>query len=264
MACVVLAVRPEPTTTGKQTAIEKSYEVLDNPRWYENDPFLVQEPIDGKLPAGPLRFTTTAIEGREWSCMRAVLDEYARNPAIADRLTKYAEHHNRKVAIEAVAALVRGRDWTLERATQFAAQHSWKPEETDKLVRSARTPLEAACEVLDNPRWYENDPMFSSPEPTDDSRREAYQTWKVKAIRQREFDSIMVILNEYGRDASLGERVRMYAEHGNRAVALKAAIGLVRSGEWTSTAAVAFGEQHGWKPEEIREIQRVPEAIPNP
>jgi hypothetical protein len=244
-----------------RTFLEKAYDVLDNPTWYENDPFLVQEPIDGKLPQGRPQYAPSAIRGTELSCILGILNEYARDPGVAEKLKKYAEHHNQAVAVLAVAGLVRHGEWTRESAIEFAEEHGWTPVEVRGMVRLSRTPLEEAYDVLDNPRWHENDVMLSLLKPVDGRLQEVPRTWTPTAIDQKEREAILAVFAECARDPAVVGKLEKYKAHHNRTVAIHAVGGLVRYGSWTKESAREFAEGSGWTSSDVQEMLRLGEAF---
>lgn len=260
VALAVLSGQVRPSQRSTRTFLEKAYEVLDNPTWYENDPFLVQEPVDGKLPEGRPQYAPSAIRGTELSCILGVLNEYARDAGVAEKLKKYAEHRNRAVAVLAVAGLVRHGEWTRESAIEFAEKHSWTPEEVRGMVRRSRTPLEEAYDVLDNPQWHENDVMLSLLKPVDGHLQEVPRTWTPTAIDQKEREAILVVFAECARDPGVAEKLEKYVAHHNRWVAIRAVGGLVRYGKWTKESAREFAVQRGWTSSEVQEMLRLGEA----
>jgi len=125
-----IAVGPE----GREF-IDKALEVLDNPRWHENDPFLAQEPIGGRMPEQRPSYERSAIEGRELSCILGVMAESWRSPELLEQIEKYTRHHNRKVAIQSTAHLVDVGKWSLGAAQAFAAEQKWSRDEIRQIGR---------------------------------------------------------------------------------------------------------------------------------
>ena len=246
--------RPERSS---RTSYEKAYEVLDNPTWYENDPFLVQEPVDGKLPSGPPKWAPAGVHGRELSCILGVLNEIARDPAVAGKIKNYTEHHNKVVALLSVAGLVRHGEWTREAAVEFAQQRNWTLSEIQGMLRMSRTPLEEAYDVLNDPRWHEDDTMISMNQPVDGQLQEEPRKWTATGIAQKERDSILMVLAEYTRNPAIAEKLQKYAEHPNHTVAVHAVGRLLRGGEWTKESALEFARQRRWAPGEIQEMLRL-------
>ncbi len=260
MTLAVLSGQIEQSQRSIPPSLEKNYQVLDNPRWHENDPFLVREPIDGKLPSGLMRWGDAAIRGREISCIMDVLNEYARNPTVAEKLKGYVAHHNKAVAVLSVAGLVRHGDWTRESAIEYAEKSSWTAAEVRGMVRLSRTPLDEAYDVLDNPRWHENDVSLSLLQPVDGKLEETPRNWTPTAVEQRELSSILVVCAEYVSNPSVAEKLKKYAEHHNRTVAAHAAGGLVRGGAWTKEFAVQFARERTWTLEEIQSMLQLGEG----
>ena len=260
----VLSSQVRPSQRSTRPFLEKAYEVLDNPRWYENDPFLVQESIDGRLPEGRPKYMPGAIHGTEFSCIWGVLNEYARDPEVGEKLKEYAKHHNKIVAVLAVAGLVRHGEWTRESAVSFAEERTWTPVEIQGMFRLSRTPLEEAYDVLDNPRWHEEDSILSLMEPVDGELHETRRKWTPVGIDQKERESILMVFADHVNNPDVADKLNKYADHPNRTVAVLAAGALLRGGQWTKQSAIEFARQRAWTPSEIEEMIRLGEPVPKP
>jgi hypothetical protein len=176
---------------------------------------------------------------------------------VGEKLKGYVEHHNQAVAVLSVATLVRHGEWTKEAAITFGKEHSWTEEEIRGMVLLARTSLQEAFDVLDDPLWHEKDTNLSLLDPIDGKLQEVPRKWTPTGIAHKERDSILVVLAEYVKNRQVSERLEKYAKHPNRTVAVHAAGALVRGGEWTKESGINLARQQDWTPSEVQEMIRL-------